>query len=224
MMQQPLQFDRRVEVGRVVLRIDTDIVAARNIAVTIAEAMQFRTVDSVRIATVASELSRNVIEHGGGGDVRFTFMASTQSALAGMEMVFLDRGPGVVDVEAALNGQKTGGCGMGIGLVGSKRLMDELEVTEDPGGGTRVTATKYVRSGDVARIDRRTLVELKKRCARAICRVDQETAATIRKQHEHKQSSPLQNTLSRSQCKLLKLRSMLLRSLKQWLISETLTP
>jgi len=183
-MQQPLQFDRKVEIGRVVLRVDTDIVVARNLAVTIAEAMQFKTIDSVRVATVASELSRNVIENGGGGDVRFTFMASTRSMLAALEMVFADSGPGVADMEAALSGRKTGGRGMGIGLVGSKRLLDELDVAERPGGGTCVTAIKYIHSVDAAGISRRTLIELQKRCARAICRVDQETAATIRKQHE----------------------------------------
>ncbi len=183
-MKQPPKHNKKIEIGRILLRVDADVVVARNLAVRIAEMVQLDTVDSVCVATVTTELARNAVEHGGGGEVRFGLLAQGHNMVAGLKMVFADRGPGIANAGEVLNGSSASDGGKRSGLPGSKRLMDEVEVRDRVGGGTCVTVVKYVRSDEAVRIGRKTLAELRKRCTRAMCRMDEEASATIRKQHE----------------------------------------
>jgi len=183
-MKQPPKHNKKIEIGRILLRVDADVVVARNLAVRIAEMVQFKTVESVCVATVTTELARNVVEHGGGGEVRFGFLAQGHNMASGLQMVFADRGPGIANVGELLSENSAFACGKHLGLPGSKRLMDEVEVRDRAGGGTCVTVVKHVRTDEAVRLGCRTLAELRKRCARSMCRMDEEASAAIRKQHE----------------------------------------
>jgi len=91
--------------------------------------------------TAASELARNVLEHGGGGEMTMERLRDPQRA--GVRLVFVDRGPGIPDIEKALtNGYTTGG-GLGLGLGGARRLCNEFAIETQPGHGTRVTIARW---------------------------------------------------------------------------------
>jgi serine/threonine-protein kinase RsbT len=101
----------------------------------------FSLVDQTKMITAASELARNTVEYGGGGSVRLT--AQKDGARTGLRLVFEDHGPGIPDIEMALKGGYSTGHGLGLGLSGSKRLVNEFELWSVPGQGTRVTVTRW---------------------------------------------------------------------------------
>lgn len=101
----------------------------------------FNLVDQTKLVTAASELARNTIDHGGGGEFRLE--ALNEGNRSGLRLTFEDHGPGIEDVELALkDGYSTTG-GLGLGLGGSKRLVNEFEILSRPGEGTRVTVTRW---------------------------------------------------------------------------------
>jgi len=103
--------------------------------------MKFSLVDQTKIVTAASELARNTLEHGGGGELE---LATIENGIRrGIRLTFLDKGPGIADIKQALTDGFTTGKGMGLGLGGSKRLMNEFEVRSEQGGGTSVTAIRW---------------------------------------------------------------------------------
>jgi serine/threonine-protein kinase RsbT len=119
----------------------SDVVVVRQrVRVWVTE-MKFSLVDQTKIVTAASELGRNTLEHGGGGSMELALVVN--AVRRGIRMSFSDQGPGIPDIALALKDGYTSGTGMGLGLGGSKRLMNEFEIESNPGGGTRVTAIRW---------------------------------------------------------------------------------
>ena len=125
---------------------EDDIVNARQRAREVARRMGFGMVDQSRIATAVSELTRNVVRYAtnGRGEMRIGPVTSATSG-AGLEIVVSDDGPGIADLEQAMRAGYTSGAGMGLGLSGTKRLMDEMEIDSAAGRGTIVTIRKWRR-------------------------------------------------------------------------------
>lgn len=131
-----------MESKAIALNSERDISNARTQVRVIAAALGFRPLDQTRLATVASELSRNTIKYGGGGQLIAQPTAESDGR-AGLRLIFEDKGPGIDDLEAAMrDGFSTGG-GLGKGLPGSKRLVDEFKIESESGRGTRVTVVRW---------------------------------------------------------------------------------
>lgn len=126
---------------RVAIRGPEDIVLARQAARAWAVRAGFSLVDQTKIVTATSELARNALVHGGGGEMEIEMLARENRR--GLQLVFSDDGPGIADVELALTDGYTTNNGMGLGLSGSKRLMNEFSIETAVGKGTRVVVTKW---------------------------------------------------------------------------------
>ena len=126
---------------------EEDIVTARQRARAISRELGFGAVDQSRIATAVSELARNVLRYARGapGDVRIRALNEPSPERVGVEIVVHDEGPGIPDVRAALREGYTSGVGLGMGLSGTRRLMDELTIDTAVGQGTTVTIRKWRR-------------------------------------------------------------------------------
>jgi serine/threonine-protein kinase RsbT len=101
-------------------------------------------VDQTKLVTAASELARNALVYGGGGTARLETVKSG-TGRTGVRVAFCDKGPGIPDVELALTDGWTTGNGLGLGLSGARRLVDEFELVSKPGAGTSVVVTKWSR-------------------------------------------------------------------------------
>jgi serine/threonine-protein kinase RsbT len=101
----------------------------------------FTLVDQTKLVTAASELARNVINYGGGGEVRISLIV--RGMRKGVQLVFSDHGPGIPDIALALKDGYTTGTGMGLGLGGAKRLSNEFHIESKVGAGTRVTIVRW---------------------------------------------------------------------------------
>ncbi|MER6583560.1 anti-sigma regulatory factor [Nonomuraea sp. NPDC001023] len=120
-----------------------DVVMVRQIVRTLAIEAGLSLVDQTKIVTAASELARNALVYAGGGDVRIDLVENGRKR--GLKLVFSDKGPGIPDLDKALTDGFTTGGGMGLGLGGSRRLVDEFDLLSAPGKGTTVTVTKWAR-------------------------------------------------------------------------------
>ncbi|MDQ7988542.1 MAG: anti-sigma regulatory factor [Candidatus Dactylopiibacterium sp.] len=127
--------------GAIPLRNEADIVQCRRTVRQLALALQFSLVDQTKIITAASELSRNTVVYGGGGEMNWDIV--TQGIKTGLRLQFTDHGPGIPDLDLALKDGWTSGAGMGLGLSGSKRLVHEFDLHSVVGEGTRVTITRW---------------------------------------------------------------------------------
>jgi serine/threonine-protein kinase RsbT len=127
--------------GVVALRSEADIVASRQVVRQLAVGLKFSLVDQTKLITAASELSRNTLVHGGGGQMRWQVVE--EGIRRGLRLAFEDQGPGIPDLGLALTDGWTSGGGMGLGLPGSKRLVNEFEIRSAPGQGTCVTVTRW---------------------------------------------------------------------------------
>ena len=123
------------------LREEADIVLARQQVRKWAAELTFGIVDQTKIVTAASELARNTVIYGGGGVMQME--ALTEGLRKGLRLVFEDQGPGIPDVEQALQDGYTTGTGLGLGLGGTRRLVNEFEISSSVGEGTRVTITRW---------------------------------------------------------------------------------
>ncbi|MEV6020447.1 anti-sigma regulatory factor [Streptomyces sp. NPDC051997] len=119
------------------------VVQARQRVRALAQECRFSLVEQTKLITAASELARNTLIHGGGGTM--TAGLVEERGRRGVRLVFSDRGPGIPDVDLALTDGWTSGAGMGLGLSGSKRLVDDFVLETAPGQGTTVTVTKWAR-------------------------------------------------------------------------------
>ena len=128
---------------RVRVESEGDIVAVRRAVRDAAKDLGFGTTDVTRIVTAASELTRNITLYAGSGEVRWREIDSRGTR--GIEVVFEDQGPGIPDVELALEEGYTTSGGLGLGLPGAKRLMDEMEIESEVGSGTRIKVRKWQR-------------------------------------------------------------------------------
>ena len=127
--------------GSVPLRSEEDIVASRQKVRQLTQQLKFSLVDQTKMITAASELSRNTLVHGGGGDMRWEVL--DDGVRRGLRLQFADQGPGIPDLKLALTDGWTSGKGMGLGLPGSKRLVHEFELKSAPGEGTHVSITRW---------------------------------------------------------------------------------
>ena len=127
--------------AQVSLRSDEEIVRLRQIVRDAAIAHGFSLIEQTKFVTAASELARNTLQHGGGGDARLDVLES--GVRIGLRLSFVDQGPGIADIERALRDGFTSGNGLGLGLGGSRRLCDEFTIESTPGDGTTVTITKW---------------------------------------------------------------------------------
>jgi serine/threonine-protein kinase RsbT len=127
--------------GEVFINSESDIVAARKIVRHAAMALGFGVTDVTRIVTAASELTRNVFRYAGSGLMRWREV-STGNAV-GLELTFEDNGPGIPDIQRAMEVGYTTKGGLGLGLPGAKRLMDDMEIESEVGKGTKVTVKKW---------------------------------------------------------------------------------
>jgi serine/threonine-protein kinase RsbT len=123
------------------VRTQHDIVLVRQTVRAWAIAQGLGLVDQTKIVTAASELARNTVEYGGGGTLLLE--ALQEGARRGLRLTFEDQGPGIADMKLALTDGYTTGNGMGLGLSGSKRLVNEFDVWSEVGKGTRVTVTRW---------------------------------------------------------------------------------
>jgi len=118
-----------------------DIVRVRQAVRRWAVELGFGLVDQTKLVTAASELARNTVDYGGGGTVQLE--AINNGVLRGLRLTFEDYGPGIPDVELALQDGYTTGSGLGLGLGGAKRLVNEFEIESRSGEGTRVCITRW---------------------------------------------------------------------------------
>jgi serine/threonine-protein kinase RsbT len=122
---------------------DEDVVRARQATRAIAAKASLSLVEQTKVVTAASELARNTLIYGGGGEVRLELVRSARRA--GVRLQFSDDGPGITDIDLALTDGYTTGTGLGLGLSGSRRLVDEFDIRSGTGAGTVVTITKWGR-------------------------------------------------------------------------------
>ena len=120
---------------------ERDIVMSRQQVRKLTQQIKFTLVDQTKMITAASELSRNTVVYGGGGEMRWEIVAN--GLKTGLRLHFEDKGPGIPDVDLALTDGWTSGSGMGVGLSGSKRLVNEFEIRTAVGEGTCVTVTRW---------------------------------------------------------------------------------
>jgi serine/threonine-protein kinase RsbT len=123
------------------LRSTDDIVHVRQVARQWAVQMGLSLVDQTKLVTAASELARNTVTYGGGGEAIIEVL--NDSNRRGVRLTFTDQGPGIPDIELALKDGYTTGAGMGLGLGGAKRLVNEFDIVSHAGEGTRVSITKW---------------------------------------------------------------------------------
>ena len=126
------------------IRSGDDVVRVRQQVRVVAARSGLSLVDQTKLVTAASELARNALVHGGGGTARVEVVTSG-AGKPGVRIDFTDDGPGILDVDLALTDGWTTGDGLGLGLSGARRLVDEFELTSKPGCGTSVVVTKWSR-------------------------------------------------------------------------------
>ena len=123
------------------LRIEQDVVTARQVVRRLTQEAGFGIVDQTKLVTAASELARNVLVHGHGGEMQAEVLL--EKPRTGVRLHFMDQGQGIADLGLALTDGWTSGSGMGLGLPGAKRLVNEFEIDTVVGRGTRVTVTRW---------------------------------------------------------------------------------
>ena len=123
------------------LRTEDDVVRARQAVRAWAVELGFSLVDQTKLVTAASELARNTVVYGGGGTMAMEVLED--GARTGFRLVFLDTGPGIPDIDRALKDGYTTGGGLGLGLGGARRLVNEFAIQSAPGEGTRITVVKW---------------------------------------------------------------------------------
>jgi serine/threonine-protein kinase RsbT len=123
------------------VRSEQELVIVRQAVRKVTAELNLSLVDQTKMVTAASELARNLLIYGGGGEAILENI--TEGARRGLRVHFIDQGPGIPDVDLALRDGYTTGNGMGLGLGGAKRLVNEFEIESKPGQGTRVTITRW---------------------------------------------------------------------------------
>ncbi|GAC1416188.1 MAG: anti-sigma regulatory factor [Acidobacteriaceae bacterium] len=118
-----------------------DVVRVRQVVRAWAAELKFSLVDQTKFVTATSELARNTLEHGGGGSMLAQIIEHGERK--GIKLTFQDNGPGIADIELALRDGYTTGSGMGLGLSGSKRLVNEFDIKSEPGRGTTITIVRW---------------------------------------------------------------------------------
>jgi serine/threonine-protein kinase RsbT len=126
-----------------VIAADEDVVRVRQLVRRVAVAAKLSLVDQTKLVTAASELARNTLVYGGGGQVAVETVSNGRRT--GVRAEFADKGPGIADLALALSDGYTSGGGLGLGLGGARRLVDEFDIQTEISRGTRITVTKWAR-------------------------------------------------------------------------------
>src|SRR5437588_9265908 len=134
---------QRLQSRSIALECEYDIAVARGEVRSVAAAIGFPLIDQTRLATVASELARNVVKYARRGRMIAQPTADARGR-AGLRLIFEDSGPGIPDIAAAMRDGFSTGRGLGKGLPGSRRLVDEFEIESEVGRGTRVTVVRWL--------------------------------------------------------------------------------
>jgi serine/threonine-protein kinase RsbT len=127
--------------GESPLRSEHDIVLARQQVRRLTQELQFSLVDQTKMVTAASELARNALVYGRGGTMFWDILGD--EGKQGLRLKFADEGPGIPNMDLAMTDGWTSGKGLGMGLTGAKRLVNEFEIVSQVGAGTRVTITRW---------------------------------------------------------------------------------
>ena len=130
-----------VKTDELPIQVPSDIVLVRQAVRAASAAMGFSLVDQTKIVTATSELARNTLDYGGGGLVRLVQIE--ENPRKGLRLIFEDEGPGIPDVQLALKDGYTTGGGLGLGLGGARRLVNDFEIESAAGKGTRITITRW---------------------------------------------------------------------------------
>ena len=130
-----------IQAGESSVRSEHDIVLARQQVRRLAQELQFSLVDQTKMVTAASELARNALIYGRGGTMHWDVLEA--DGRKGLRLKFADEGPGIPNLELAMTDGWTSGTGLGMGLTGTKRLVNEFEIDSVVGAGTRVTITRW---------------------------------------------------------------------------------
>jgi serine/threonine-protein kinase RsbT len=123
------------------VRSEQHIVLVRQAVRKITQELGFSLVDQTKMVTAASELARNTLVYGGGGSLLWEVVA--EGARKGLRLTFVDAGPGIADLSLAMKDGWTSGSGLGMGLSGAKRLVNEFDIKTEPGKGTRVMIGRW---------------------------------------------------------------------------------
>lgn len=127
--------------GESPLRSEHDIVLARQQVRKLTQELKFSLVDQTKMVTAASELARNALIYGKGGAMHWEVL--NVESRTGLKLLFADEGPGIPNMDLAMTDGWTSGNGLGMGLTGAKRLVNEFEIDSKVNGGTRVTITRW---------------------------------------------------------------------------------
>lgn len=130
-----------IKSDRLDLQNSRDILTVRNVVRMWAADLGFNLVDQTKMITAASELARNTVDYGGGGAVELEML--NDGPRRGLRLHFVDEGPGIPNVELALKDGYTTGSGLGLGLGGAKRLVNDFKIQSETGKGTRVSITRW---------------------------------------------------------------------------------
>ena len=125
----------------IAIQSEQDVVLARQAVRRLAQGLGFGIVDQTKIVTAASELARNVVVYGRGGEMRWEKLSD--GARVGLRLHFVDEGPGIPDLKQAMTDGWTSGNGLGLGLSGARRLVNDFEIDTGEGRGTRVSVTRW---------------------------------------------------------------------------------
>jgi serine/threonine-protein kinase RsbT len=129
-----------VSTETVPVRTEPDVVMVRRRVREMCTQLGFSLVDQTKVVTAASELARNTVTYGGGGEM---LMESLNGPRIGLRLTFEDKGPGIPDINLALRDGFTTGSGLGLGLSGAKRLVNDFEIYSRVGEGTRIAITRW---------------------------------------------------------------------------------
>jgi serine/threonine-protein kinase RsbT len=139
-----MDHDRQADEVRILISTDNDIVTARSEGRALATRAGFPSTDLTLVATAISEIARNIVVHAGGGEM--TLRLVEKRGRRGVMIEASDDGPGIDDIDRALEDGYTTGQGLGLGLPGARRIMDEFHIASKPGRGTRVIMHKWART------------------------------------------------------------------------------
>lgn len=123
------------------VRTQQDIVLVRQAVRKLTQELEMSLVDQTKMVTAASELARNAFVYGGGGDMRWEIIEDGRRR--GLKLCFIDQGPGIPDLTLAMTDGWTSGNGLGMGLTGAKRLVNDFDLQTEPGKGTQVSITRW---------------------------------------------------------------------------------
>jgi two-component system sensor histidine kinase EvgS len=169
------------KVGEIKVQFESDVVRSRNLATLLAGEMQFDKTTCIRIGTAVSELTRNIIEHAQGGKVEYS-IAVRKDASNGIVIIFADKGKGISELDLIQSGTYHSKTGMGVGLTGSQRLMDDFDIQSKVGLGTTITAAKWLPRFS-AHLENGRLAEIQSAFRKTIERGDASMVDTINSQN-----------------------------------------